>query len=82
MSRLFDDDEEVREFDFDLADDQALEVLISQLGAFQVTCKRGCGAFFMDEANILSMDESAGKAEFRCPVCNEIQTSDLIMEIE
>jgi len=47
---------------------------------FEVACRNGCGVFPMDEVNMINFNEAAMTVKFRCPVCNDVQTSSLLIE--
>jgi len=53
--------------------------LLEEFGFFNVTCKYGCGTFPLEEAEVLTIDLSQGTATFRCRLCNDIQTAELLI---
>jgi len=53
--------------------------MIEQFGFFIVKCKSGCGLFPLEEAEVLGLDLHQGTATFRCRICNDIQTAELLV---
>ncbi len=61
------------------ATDDELDDLVGEFSYFQVRCG-GCHMILsLPEANVLNLNLVQGYAEFRCPSCNEFQTSDLLV---
>lgn len=60
-------------------DDPDLEALTEEFDFFKVSCRGGCGTFSIDEVSVLRIDLTRGVAEFRCPVCNDMQTGSLLV---
>jgi len=54
-------------------------VMLEELGSFNVTCKSGCGTFPLEEAEVLGIDLHQSTATFRCRLCNDIQTAELLI---
>jgi hypothetical protein len=94
MRGLFDDDEEIREYDLELDEDliitdyesdvegstdEELNGFVGHLSLFQLQCRNGCGIFAVDEVSLVNVNQTEGCAEFRCPVCNELQTGSLMV---
>jgi hypothetical protein len=68
--------------DFDPAvepKDVDLDALIEEYEFYQVACRYGCGIRALGDTEILSIDPSQGTASFRCLLCNEIQTAELLI---
>lgn len=69
------DPDDQNEFD-DIADEELDSFGVESL--FQVSCRGGCGTFGVDEVNVLDNPQK-GLVEWRCPVCNSLQTTDLLI---
>lgn len=53
--------------------------LIEEFGFFNVTCKSGCGTFPLEDVEVLALDLHQGSATFRCRLCNDIQSAELLV---
>jgi hypothetical protein len=53
--------------------------LIEEFGFFNVSCRHHCGTFTLEETEVLGIDLSQGRATFRCRLCNDIQTTELLI---
>lgn len=69
---------ELEEEGLDLEDVEASE-FAEEFSFFEVTCRRGCGTFSIDDVSVLHLDVSRGTAEWRCPNCNDIQAGSLLI---
>ena len=47
-------------------------------GLYFVSCVNGCGTVQLVDTEILSVDRAQNTATFRCRLCNDIQTAELL----
>lgn len=58
-------------------DPEEIAEYAQELYYMSVACRASCGDFGLHEVALFHLDLNNGTVEFRCPVCNLIQTGDL-----